>query len=78
MKIRSVSIWTELEYSSMSNWSFESFLIDLNGLYNTKSFSPLGDESSSISSNSSPVSFSANSNGFASVAEDKMNLGSEP
>ena len=43
-----------------------------------KSFSPLGDESSSISSNSSPVSFSASSRGFASVADDSINLGSEP
>ena len=45
------------------------------GLYNIKSFSPLGDESSSINKNSSPVNLLASSNGLARVAEDKINWG---
>ncbi len=48
------------------------------GLANTKTFSPFGAPLSSTNSNARSVSRSASSRGFAMVADEQMNTGSDP
>ena len=48
------------------------------GLNSMKCFFPEGEPFSSIILDLSPVNFSPNSSGFANVAVDMMNCGSDP
>ena len=62
------------------SWCIDGFFFDSRayGLKNMKYFLPDGDPLLSTILNLSPVSFSLNSTGFASVAVDIINCGFEP